>query len=70
MAIVMTVRNPVDAMCVTSRKRRANTRAVAHFIRVIGVYRVINQPDGPHGRKTAMRAPRLSSQRCMTDKVM
>jgi hypothetical protein len=70
MAPVMTVRNPADAMRATSRKERASERAATRFLSALRIYHVINEPYGPRAGQTAMRAPRLRSSRCMTDKVM
>jgi hypothetical protein len=70
MALVMTVRNPVDAMSATLTKVRANARAAAHRRCAVRIYHVINKTNGPQDGQTAMRALRLRSSRCMTDKVM
>jgi hypothetical protein len=70
MALIMTVRNSVDAMRAASKRERANERAAAQLRRAIRIYHVISNTNGPRGEQTAMRALRLRSSRCMTDKVM
>jgi hypothetical protein len=70
MVLVMTVRNPVDAMRAPLAGQRARASANSHVQHAIRICQLINESYGPRGGQTAMRGARLRWSRCMTDKVM